>query len=80
MNTPKYTTLKRTFAIDNKTDEGFDILEFNDLHRVVQEHVIRYAQLLDDYIYKNIPSNVLQGMKLKIENELMERRLKGDDT
>lgn len=80
MNTPKYTTIKRTFAIDNKTDEGFDILEFNDLHRAIQKHIIRYAQFLDDYIYKNIPSNVLQGMKLKIENELMERRLKGDDT
>ena len=71
MNTPKYTTLKRTFAIDNKTDEGFDILEFNDLHRVVQEHVIRYAQLLDDYIYKHIPTNDLKGIQLKIENELM---------
>ena len=80
MNTPRYTTLKRTFAIDNKTIDGFDVLEFNDLHRVVQKHIIRYAQFLDDYIYKNIPSNVLQSMKLKIENELLERRLKGDGT
>lgn len=80
MNTPKYTTIKQTFAIDNKTVDGFDVLEFDNLHRVVQEHVIRYVQLLDDYIYKNIPSNVLKGMKLKIENELMERMLKGDDT
>lgn len=58
MNTPRYTTLKRTFAIDNKTDEGFDILEFNDLHRAIQKHIIQYAQLLDDYIYKNIPQTV----------------------
>ena len=37
--------------------------------------MIKYANLIDDYIYKNIPTNVLQGMKLKIENELMERTL-----
>lgn len=80
MNTPRYTTLKRTFAIDNKTKDGFDVLEFDNLHRAIQKHVIRYTQFLDDYIYKNIPSNVLQSMKLKIENELLERRLKGDGT
>lgn len=69
--------IKQNLRLSNINDKGFDIIQNNNLSGIVQEYAIRYAELLNDYIYKNIPTNVLQGMKLKIENELMERTLKG---
>ena len=69
--------IKQNLRLSNINDKGFDIIQNNNLSGIVQKYAIRYAELLNDYIYKNIPTNVLEGMKLKIENELMERTLKG---
>lgn len=41
-----------------------------------RQHTLKIAQLLDDFIYKNLDTNVLETMKCKIENELLERKLK----
>ena len=77
--TDNYQILKRKLAISNKDDKGFNIVETDELDKITREFVVKYANLVDEYIYKNIPTNVLQGMKLKIENELLERKLKGND-
>ena len=71
--------LKRQIKISNKDDEGFNIVETNELDKIIREFAVKYAKFVDDYIYKNIPTNVLQVMKLKIENELLERKLKEND-
>lgn len=71
--------LERHFTISNIDNEGFKVVEFNELHRITREFAVKYANLVDEYIYKNIPTNILQGMKLKIENELLERKLKEYD-
>ena len=42
-----------------------------------QKTILDYPELIE--FYKNIPTNVLQVMKLKIENELIERKLKEND-
>ena len=72
-----------TLTIINKDDYGFEISEAKEVNNIFQgfstKFQIEYAKMLDDYIYKNIPTNVLEGMKLKIENELMERKLKDND-
>lgn len=41
-----------------------------------RQHTLKIAQLVDDFIYKNLDTNVLETMKCKIENELLERKLK----
>ena len=80
INVPlKEQIFKRKFVISNKDDEGFNMVETNELDRITREFAVKYANLVDEYIYKNIPTNVLQGMKLKIENELLERKLKNND-
>lgn len=47
----------------------------------LKEHTVNYLikkqELLEDFIYKNLETSILQGMKLKIENELLQRKLKG---
>lgn len=74
---------KTTLTIINKDDYGFELSVAKEVNNILQglstKIQIEYAKMLDDYIYKNIPTNVLEGMKLKIENELMERKLKGND-
>ncbi|MDD3238255.1 MAG: hypothetical protein PHV37_09190 [Candidatus Gastranaerophilales bacterium] len=45
--------------------------------KVVTDFVVKKAEIIDDFIYKNLETNILEMMKLKIENELMTRRLKG---
>lgn len=70
--------LNRTFII-NKCDENELIFtECNKyLSNYATQYILEYRKLIEDFAYKNIPTNVLQGMKLKIENELMERKLNG---
>ena len=75
----KSLRLERYLTTQNKDDNGFDISINDNINQYCQMISIRYVKLLDDYIYKNIPTEVLQGMKLKIENELLERRLKDND-
>lgn len=77
--TDNFQILKRQFKISNKNDEGFKIVETNELDKIAREFAVKYTKLVDDYIYKNIPTNVLQAMKLKIENKLLERKLKEND-
>lgn len=75
----KSLKLETYLAISNKDNEGFNIGEFDERDKITRELTVKYAKLVDDYIYKNIPTNTLQGMKLKIENELLERKSKGND-
>lgn len=67
-------TIKVSFAVVENTPEHLVLQE--KMNEVVQNFMIEKAKLLDDYIYKNLETSILQGMKLKIENELLERRLK----
>lgn len=75
--TSKNNTNKINFAVVENTPERLVIQER--MNKAVQNFMMKKAELLDDYIYKNLETSVLQGMKLKIENELLERRLKEND-
>lgn len=44
--------------------------------QIATNHIIEKNKLIEDYIYKNLEIHTLELMKLKIENELLERRLK----
>ena len=44
--------------------------------KMATNHIVEKNKLIEDFIYKNLDTNVLEAMKLKIENELLERRLK----
>lgn len=44
--------------------------------KMITNHIVEKNKLIEDFIYKNLDTNVLEAMKLKIENELLERRLK----
>lgn len=46
--------------------------------KMTTNHIVLKNKLIEDYIYKNLDTNVLEAMKLKIENELLERRLKNE--
>lgn len=72
--TDNFQILKQQIKISSRDDEGFSMVVTNEFDRIAREITIKYAKLVDDYIYKNIPTNILQGMKLKIENELLERK------
>ena len=69
--------LNRTFII-NKCDENELIFtECNKyLSNYATQYILEYRKLIEDFAYKNIPTSILQAMKLKIENELTERKLK----
>lgn len=74
-----YTPNKRILTVANKDDYGFQIVELEEtngkiIHEYAQKYVIEYVKLRDKFIYKNIPTNVLEDMKLIIENELKERK------
>lgn len=70
-------TIKVSFAVVENTPEHLVLLE--KMNEAAQNFILEKSKLLDDYIYKNLETSVLQGMKLKIENELFERRLKEND-
>lgn len=70
-------TIKTSFAVVENTPERLVLLE--KINETAQNFMLEKAKLLDDYIFKNLETSVLQGMKLKIENELLERRLKEND-
>ena len=56
-----------------------EVLEFGVTDKVLKTMEIQQLkkqQLIDDFIYKNLETHTLELMKLKIENELLERRLK----
>lgn len=73
-----YATHKRILTIVNKDDCGFEIAELEEangiIHEYAQRYVIEYIKLRDRFIYKNIPTNVLEDMKLIIENEVKSRK------
>ena len=75
-----YTPNRRMLAIANKDNYGFQIAELEEtngkiIHKYTQRYVIEYIKLRDEFIYKNIPTSVLQDMKSVIENELKERKI-----
>ena len=60
-----------------KNDEkelAFDLVR-EGLRTEVFKYCIQKNELIEDYIYKNLETSILQAMKLKIENELMNRLL-----
>lgn len=71
-------TIKVSFEVVKNTPERLVLQE--KINEIAQNFMIKKAKLLDDYIYKNLETSILQGMKLKIENELLERKLKNNGT
>lgn len=56
-----------------------EVLEFGVTDKVLKTMEIQQLkkqQLIDDFIYKNLETHTLELMKLKIENELLQRKLK----
>ena len=47
--------------------------------KMTTNYIVEKNKLIEDYIYKNLDTNVLKAMKLKIENELLERRLRSSN-
>ena len=61
---------------------AFDVIEetkgFADrIQQLQTQYVIKKQELIEDFIYKNLETNILETMKVKIENELLDRKLKG---
>ena len=56
-----------TFGVSDKID------------KMTTNYIVEKNKLIEDYIYKNLDTNVLKAMKLKIENELLERRLRSSN-
>jgi hypothetical protein len=74
-------TLKSDFELLENNKNIMRIKETNyidEVHRQFLQHEIKKQELIEDFVYKNLETNILQAMKLKIENELFERRLKGE--
>ena len=60
---------------------AFDVIEetkgcADRIHQLQTQYVIKKQELIEDFIYKNLETNILETMKLKIENELLDRKLK----
>lgn len=79
MSDNELTIIRKYAVIPVDDTEGFDLKVFDEMDKIIGEYLIRYQEIIDDIIYKNIPTSILQVMKLRIENELMERRLKEND-
>lgn len=47
--------------------------------KMTTNYIVEKNKLIEDYIYKNLDTNVLRAMKLKIENELSERLLRSSN-
>lgn len=74
-------TLKSNFELLENNKNIMKIKETNyidEVHLQFLQHEIKKQELIEDFVYKNLETNILQAMKLKIENELFERRLKGE--
>lgn len=46
------------------------------IHQLQTQYFIKKQELIEDFIYKNLETNILETMKVKIENELLDRKLK----
>ena len=56
-----------------------EILEFgvtDSVLKTMEIQQLKKQQLIEDFVYKHLETHILELMKLKIENELLERRLK----
>ena len=72
-------TLKSDFELLENNKNVMKIKETNyidEVHQQFLQHEIKKQELIEDFVYKNLETYILQAMKLKIENELFERRLK----
>lgn len=63
---------------NNEKELAFDLVR-EGITQTVFSYVIQKNKLVEDFIYKNLETSVLQTMKLKIENELMTRLLQEDN-
>ena len=48
------------------------------LSNYTAQYILEYKKLVEDFMYKNIPTHILKAMKLKIENELIGRKINND--
>lgn len=60
---------------------AFDVIKetkgFADrIQQLQTQYFIKKQELIEDFIYKNLETNILETMKVKIENELLDRKLK----
>lgn len=66
-----------TFIINKRDEKELIFSEINSsLSKYAVQYILEYRRLVEDFMYKNIPTHILKAMKLKIENELIERKLK----
>lgn len=66
-----------TFIINKRDEKELIFSEINSsLSNYTVQYILDYRRLVEDFMYKNIPTHILKAMKLKIENELIERKLK----
>lgn len=66
-----------TFIINKRDEKELIFSEINSsLSKYAAQYVLEYRRLVEDFMYKNLPTHILKAMKLKIENELIERKLK----
>lgn len=69
-----------TFIINKRDEKELIFSEINSkLSNYTVQYILEYKKLVEDFMYKNIPTHILKAMKLKIENELIERKLKEND-
>lgn len=69
-----------TFIINKRNEKELIFSEIdNSLSNYAAQYILEYKKLVEDFMYKNIPTHILKAMKLKIENELIERKLKEND-
>ena len=66
-NNPEYMTVEETLKYPE---------EVSFMHDAVSYMMFDKMKALEAFVYSNLETNILQAMKLNIENELMTRRLK----
>ena len=48
------------------------------LNKRIYHHILEKQKIVNDFIYENLETNILQEIKTKIENELLKRKLKDE--
>jgi len=70
--------IKYSWKVIENNDKFLELEEKCNIHDAVHKIMLEKAKMLDDFVYQNLETEILQGMKLKIENELLYRKLKGE--
>ena len=70
--------IKYSWKVIENNGKFLELEEKCNLHDAVSRIMLEKGKMLDDFVYKNIETEILKVMKLKIENELLYRKLKGE--